>query len=304
MICQIQLINMCQTLDILLNYEAWNMNLQRIALRRSQFTNLNDEHNSMHLAQPIALFLFVHLMLTVITAMLIYGCIRGRSVFMVPFLGIQLFEFYQHFSVFLTDLEHPINSSKMNAVTSSAYSSIMFRNLISVLYRLYFICVVWKCFKYLRLKELAAMPPTQILIRQSFDVSFIANLHCGYGSFIELFYSFKLIQVESPRTISTDLAKNETALPPDYETAIKACPPPPDYQTAVALTVDTNDKIQSTGSGQTTSNLTGTSDPALVPSTSSGQTHSITVVNVHSPIEVVIETKNTEETKNQNVNQC
>jgi hypothetical protein len=164
---------MFQALFIFMNYDAWNSNLQTMQMsRKAHSSGLYDNpRNTINVAQPIAVLLFANICSTFITAMLIYGCIKGRPIFMMPFLGIQLFEFYHRFSSFMSDLETPVESSKLHDIPSSNYSSMMFTNMINLIYRLYFICVVWKCFKYLRLKELAAMPNTQILVRRTFDVS-------------------------------------------------------------------------------------------------------------------------------------
>lgn len=84
-------------------------------------------------------------------------------------------------------------------------------------------------------------------------------------------------------------------LPPDYETAIKTCPPPPDYQTAIALDLESKQKAEN--------DICLTSENNLIPSTSSGRTHSnlndVVDRNSSHTIQVMLDSS-----KSRNSNEC
>ena len=139
----------------------------------------DSSHTKPDITYPMALILVSNFIFTIISAFLIYGCAKNRPTLLLPFFGVQLFDFFHKFSSFIDRMDmsalheqRVADGPFMNALTtkdrpntpryrdgnSPEYGSVMFTMLVVLLYKFYFILVVWKCYKYLRLKELADIP--------------------------------------------------------------------------------------------------------------------------------------------------
>ena len=119
-----------------------------------------------------SLAIVVYMLLTLVSAMLLFGVLKNKPTYILPFFGIQFIDFLFTLPQFLTSLynqpNHPhynvLNERRStfldmrhiwpNASPNNVYtSSLLFTTLI-VLFKSYFLCVVWKCYRYLRMKEL------------------------------------------------------------------------------------------------------------------------------------------------------
>ncbi|XP_015787971.1 lysosomal-associated transmembrane protein 4A [Tetranychus urticae] len=197
--------------------------LLNIVLHFEDYTQYHDEEKRMvdlHRSTTTSLNMMVSLMMATVSALLIYGVTKSRPSYLMPFFGIKLYIFF--FSLpasismlcFSPHLSSQYDSNgrtwggEMKRLWSSsdlttAYTSSVFMALIEFLYQSYFICVIWKCYRYLKLKE-SVIP-----------------LHIPYH--------LRGVEITVPSEIATTPS---TMAPPDYETATKLNPPP-DYESAL-----------------------------------------------------------------------
>jgi len=154
-------------------------------------------------------------------AMLLFGVLKSKPTYILPFFGIQFIDFLFTLPQFLTSLySQPHNSQYHNwsdrrstfldmrhiwpnASPNNVYtSSLLFTTLI-VLFKSYFLCVVWKCYRYLRMKEL------------------VLPLHLPHFSH----------NITNDLVMPPMMVPPPHLAPPDYDEATKSCAPP-DYETA------------------------------------------------------------------------
>lgn len=119
----------------------------------------------------IVLYIIAESLKLLISSLLIYGVTRCKPSYLIPFFLMQLFYFFRSVSFFLENYTNMQTSYQNNNV----YRNEMYDNLsksstkvqevppsyqmlvfsFSLLYKLYFITCVFKCYKYLKLKEAA-----------------------------------------------------------------------------------------------------------------------------------------------------
>jgi len=156
-----------------------------------------------------SLAIVVYMLLSLVSAMLLFGVIKSKPTYILPFVGIQFIDFLFTLPQFLTSLYSQPNSHHYqnwserrtnsfldmrhiwpNASPNNLYtSSLLFTTLI-VLFKSYFLCVVWKCYRYLRMKELVLplhLPHFNHNITQ--DVSIISCIQS-----ISLFFLFVCVE--------------------------------------------------------------------------------------------------------------
>lgn len=114
----------------------------------------------------------------VVSAMLLYGVTKSKASYLMPFFGIQLYHFLFSLPSSLTRLNLNLSQKPLprlplpsgaspsstefrwSAKAEEAYnldnSFNFFVTLSYFLLDIYFICVVWKCYRYLKMKEIAA----------------------------------------------------------------------------------------------------------------------------------------------------
>ena len=119
-----------------------------------------------------SLAIVVYMLLSLVSAMLLFGVLKSKPTYILPFFGIQFIDFLFTLPQFLTSLYSQPHTNQYhnwsdrrstfldmrhiwpNASPNNVYtSSLLFTTLI-VLFKSYFLCVVWKCYRYLRMKEL------------------------------------------------------------------------------------------------------------------------------------------------------
>ena len=159
-----------------------------------------------------------------VSAILLYGVTKSRPACLMPFFWLRLCEFMALLPTFISSLyDHPIHGmyDQHPGIPKSftyerpmmwppqgqpqPHKSLFFTTMV-LMVQGYFLCVVWKCFRYLKVREL-------------------------------------ILPLHMPRSNGTDLVIppgiapppiNMNISPPDYETATKGNgPPPPDYETAM-----------------------------------------------------------------------
>lgn len=157
------------------------MSFMNILILLSKFTidfSLDKENaNPSHLDprfktnKLIVLYIIAESLKLLISSLLIYGVTRCKPSYLIPFFLMQLFYFfrsvsfflenytsmqasYQNGNVYRTEIYENLSKSpsKVQDVPPS-YQMLVFS--FSLLYKLYFIACVFKCYKYLKLKEAA-----------------------------------------------------------------------------------------------------------------------------------------------------
>ncbi|RWS31150.1 hypothetical protein B4U80_00728 [Leptotrombidium deliense] len=170
--------------------------------------------NAVHRSTATYLAITTYLFCATASGMLLYGVIKSRPAYLMPFFGIQLFDFFFSLPSFLSSLyAHTAHYNDLdatnprfldvkrvwpNASPAAIYSLSLLFAVCIMLYKSYFLCVVWKCYRYLKIQEI--MLPINV----------------------------RLPTVE----VTVPIPNQPSYLPPDYDTATKSSPPP-DYETAV-----------------------------------------------------------------------
>lgn len=143
----------------------------------------------------------------VITLLMVYGAIKGKPSYLMPFFCLQLFDFCVTsltaltYLCYLPDMHRivaesprvPMQAQLLQLSPESLALIVLFTFVTAMLLKAYFIGVVWSCYKYLSLRLISAQ----------------RTLH--------------LIEPESAQDLL-----------PDYDTAVKFPPPPPPYNQAMS----------------------------------------------------------------------
>ncbi|XP_053207701.1 lysosomal-associated transmembrane protein 4A-like [Panonychus citri] len=179
----------------------------------------DDMRRFMAVNRPTSTLLFmIHLLVAIVSAILIYGVTKSKASYLMPFFGIQLYHFLFSLPSSLSQLNVSANQYRnhygSNTVTSpsdvrsilradATHTFSVLATLIDFLCDICFICIIWKCYRYLKMKEIQA------------------SLTLPYNIDLEI-------------VVPSEVVSTTNITPPDYETAIKDSPPP-DYESAVKL---------------------------------------------------------------------
>lgn len=161
----------------------------------------------------------MYLLSASVSAMLLYGVTKSRPSYLMPFFWLRLCEFMFLLPTFISTLyEHPFHPNNFYEAQSMPgslkyerahwngfqnshpiHKSLAFTTVVLIV-QAYFLCVVWKCYRYLKVREL------------------ILPVHMPSSA----------ADLVIPPLVTMNMS------PPDYETATKGSgPPPPDYETAM-----------------------------------------------------------------------
>lgn len=208
-----------------------------------------------------------------ITLMMIYGAIKGRPSHLLPFFCLQLFDFAittltaAGYLCYLRSVHRLIAEShrlpwrdellKLSPQTLSIVVLLAFVSV--VLIKAYAIGIVWRCYKYLTMRQhnLRSMLPYIIPDVSSMRQVNIYSLIFDLNFFINFCFFFLLLK-----------ERDYSSLLPDYEEAIaqsmKQQPPPPSYTVAMSNAPTTPLHTVETTTQQTSAVVEET---AVVPST-------------------------------------
>jgi len=201
----------------------------------------------------------IYLMCAGVSAMLLYGVVKSRPSYLMPFFWIKLCDFFFSLPTFLSTLygpqhpygpHHPPSSlaaaANFDSGNHSNGSGLDMRKVFPsgssmgthsllvatcvILFKGYFLCVVWKCYRYLKMREM--LLPLHIV-----SGSGCSRTDCGIASSGR--------DVVIPPGVVLPSALNSIS-PPDYETATKANTgmAPPDYETAIRQQLQQENKIE------------------------------------------------------------
>ncbi|RWS05063.1 hypothetical protein B4U79_01342 [Dinothrombium tinctorium] len=191
----------------------------------TEFRDGRNSMNAVHRSTATYLAVTTYLFCATVSAMLLYGVIKSRPAYLMPFFGIQLFDFFFSLPTFLSSLyahtthtDYETSNYRLldvkrlwpNASPAVVYSTTLLLAVCLMLFKGYFLCVVWKCYRYLKIKEMM----------------------------LPLAYAHPTVEVTIPAPIVSQASQQS---PPDYETATKTCPPP-DYESAVRAYAEYNEK--------------------------------------------------------------
>lgn len=124
----------------------------------------------------------MYLLLSLVSAMLLYGVLKSKPSYILPFFGIQFIDYLFTMPQFLASIyTHPYHSYYVakakeqldhqdthrmtymdntnmrsvwpNTSNSSAYTTSLMMMTLILIFKTYFLCVVWKCYRYLHMKE-------------------------------------------------------------------------------------------------------------------------------------------------------
>lgn len=178
-----------------------------------------------HKSTAIAVNILSRIITASVSAVGIYAVISGRAALLMPLYATLLVDFFYALPDFYnTDLEvpssdvlsemRPYSTASNNQFPFTRYSLMLFAS-IQMIVKVYFLCVVWKCYRYLRLIELVS--PIRIS-------EFYPHIHPAGGH-------FPIVRVLGSGD-SADLSTGHNMVPPPYE-SIASNMKPPNYEEAM-----------------------------------------------------------------------
>lgn len=126
-----------------------------------------------HQSTAAAVNILARIIMASVSAVGIYAVISGRAALLMPLYAILLVDFFFSLPAFYNrDSDPSFSSDHMGDLraypspTNSQYTrySIMLFSTLMMIIKIYFLCVIWKCYRYLRLIELVSpiiYPPYQ-----------------------------------------------------------------------------------------------------------------------------------------------
>lgn len=226
-----------------------------------------------------SLAVVIYMMCATVSGMLLYGVIKGRPSYLMPFFWIQLCDFFFSLPSFLTSLyatpgynnQHwdaqavtvpnthtsgsvlDVKRIWPSASTTTLYTSSLIFTAAVLLFKGYFLCVVWKCYRYLKMREM------------------ILPLHLPYSS-----NHGTDIMIPPGFLAPPPMPIGAMAAPPDYETATKSNAPP-DYEAACRQAVELKNPAP-----ETPPPICLSTEPNAISAESVGQ---VTVTFVQGPVQ-------------------
>lgn len=190
----------------------------------SYMSGLDEKHRSAAAAMTI----FSKIILASVSAVGIYAVVSGRAALLMPLYAMLLVDFFfalpaiynQDLNSQFSDGLHPgdfaraHNSMQPGIPQHNRYTLILIP-IIAILVRMYFLCVVWKCYRYLRLIELV----TPIRLSEI------------YPHIPPIGPQYPIVRVLGSID-STDLSSGQNVTPPPYD-SIASTMKPPNYEEAM-----------------------------------------------------------------------
>lgn len=200
---------------------------------------LNDEfsvdHNDVglssfddgHRSTAAAVSILTRIIMASVSAVGIYAVISGRAALLMPLYAILLVDFFFALPAFYNRDGDPSLADNLaefrsysNGNSEYARYSLMLFSTITMIVKIYFLCVIWKCYRYLRLIELVSP------IRLS---EFYPHMHHNGN------HPFPPIVRVLGSPDSSSISNSHNMAPPPYE-SIAANLKPPNYEEAMKST--------------------------------------------------------------------
>lgn len=175
-----------------------------------------------HKSTAIAIHIFTRIVMASVSAIGIYAVISGRAALLMPLYAMLLVDFFFSLPAFynrdvdptLADSMADFRSYPAGSNQYTRYSAMLFSTILMIV-KIYFLCVIWKCYRYLRLIELVSP------IRLS---EIYPHIHQNGPQ-------YPIVRVLSNGD-STDLSNGTNMAPPPYE-SIASNMKPPNYDEAM-----------------------------------------------------------------------
>lgn len=190
----------------------------------SEFT-VNDQATGFdleerHKSTTAAANIFARIIMASVSAVGIFAVISGRAALLMPLYAILLVDFFFALPAFYNrdpSLADNIGDYRNYSHDGSQYArySIMLFSFISVIVKIYFLCVIWKCYRYLRLIELVSP----------------VRLGEFYPHINQNGHQYPVVRVLGSGD-STTLSAGHDLAPPPYE-SIASNMKPPNYEEAI-----------------------------------------------------------------------
>lgn len=230
----------------------------------------------------------IFLMCAAVSGMLLFGVVKAKPSYLMPFFWIKLCDFFFTLPTFLSTLygphhgyghhpppslqasfdsgAHTPNPGLMDVRKVFPSGSIGTHSLLVstcvVLSKGYFLCVVWKCYRYLKMREMI-LP----LHLHSSSIGVCPALSRTDGGHLHSTGNHDVV-IPPGLLLPSDL-RTVTVSPPDYETATKTNGvAPPDYETAIRQQQEQENKIQEQRQQQFLQNQQQSPPNTLLPPTS------------------------------------
>lgn len=203
-----------------------------ILLNAELSTSMNEDMNQIgisiderHRSTQIAIHIMSRLVMASVSAVGIYAVITGRAALLMPLYAMLLVDFFFALPAFYNrDLDSSLADSMAdfrnysNGNNQYTRYSFMIFSTITMIVKIYFLCVIWKCYRYLRLIELVSP------IRLS---EIYPHIH-------QTGPQYPIVRVLGSAD-STDLGNGHNVAPPPYDT-IASNMKPPNYEEAIKTT--------------------------------------------------------------------
>lgn len=222
-----------------------------------QVNDLGSSIDDRHKSTAAAVYILTRIIMASVAAVGIYAVISGRAALLMPLYAILLVDFFFALPAFYNrDLDPSLadgisDFSRSYSPGNNQYTrySLMLFSTIMMIVKIYFLCVIWKCYRYLRLIELVSP------IRLAEMV--YPHIHQSGGQ-------YPIVRVLSSGD-STDLGSGHNVAPPPYE-SIASSMKPPNYEDAIKTSAMTIPPNLASGDQQQTvvfTNLTATPSLAI-----------------------------------------
>lgn len=123
----------------------------------SEYLTLDDRHRS----TAVAVSIFSRIIVASVSALAIYAVVSGRAALLMPLYAVLLVDFFFALpAIYSRDPDAPIQDhftefkNYPHRDNQIPRISLMLVSVITMIARIYFLCVIWKCYRYLRLIEL------------------------------------------------------------------------------------------------------------------------------------------------------
>lgn len=191
--------------------------------------------DSGHKSTAAAINILARIIMASVSAVGIYAVISGRAALLMPLYAILLVDFFFSLPGFYNRESEPSFTDGVGDLRGgypspasnnqyTRYSIILFSTLVMVI-KIYFLCVIWKCYRYLRLIELVS--------------PIIYPTYQGGGP-------CPIRILGQPEPDLTDVGPGNNLAPPPYET-IASSMKPPNYEEAMKVTSTCPAYNQNTG---------------------------------------------------------
>ena len=169
----------------------------------------------------------VFLLGSMMYAMLLYGVVKEKPAFIIPFLCIMLCDIFLSISHFLQTQDESHNTyNPHSSFVSEGFDSRLVSTY-GLLFRMFYFCVVCKCYRYLKMREKILPLPLHSSAGSGVSSALSRNHDLNSSATHD-------VVIPPGLTLPSALIYNLTVSPPDYETVTMTNGlAPPGYETSV-----------------------------------------------------------------------